>query len=117
MLWNKSFGVAVSHRTEMQTEHWPHAVEDAAPNTWATVATELVPYIDDSSPGRLTVGDSNVVLDVFGLRFGEEATLRWDGVGQTTVVSDTSTLSVALNSALVTDCRRVRVDRGQWELV
>lgn len=101
MLWNGSFGVAVSHKVDAETVLWPHSANGAAPNTWAEVAAEVVPYIDAISPGEVTVGDQGVTLVVQGMRFGEEASLLWDGVAQSAQISDTTTLTVPVSGALL----------------
>jgi len=101
MLWDGSFGVAVSHKVDAEMVHWPHSANDVAPDTWAEVAAEMVPYIDAISPGSVTVGDQDVALIVKGIRFGEEATLLWDGVAQSTQISDTTTLTVPVADVLL----------------
>ncbi|MFT5195344.1 MAG: hypothetical protein ACI85U_002364 [Candidatus Promineifilaceae bacterium] len=102
-LWNSLFRVAFSHSSESGDEitTWPHAAEQASPKTWAEVAPESVPFIQSVSTSNLTVGDSAVVLQVEGLRFGSEATLLWDGVVQTTEISGTTHLTVSVSSPLL----------------
>ncbi len=101
MLWGGPFAVAVSYRAGADTRHWPYAAEDASPRSWATVSPDTVPYIDAIEPGSVTVGDQDVVLAIEGVRFGDQAALRWNGLAQTTVISDSTRLSVALDNALL----------------
>ncbi len=101
MLWNGTFGLAVNHSADSQRVHWPFAAGSEAPNTWAAVASETIPIIQAVSPDSLTVGDQSVVLTVEGIRFGQGAALLWNGVAQTTVISDTDRLTVALDNALL----------------
>ena len=108
-LWGSSFGVAVEHANEAGTYRWPHATEDAAPGSWAEVAAGPVPYIDGIFPNSVTVGDQGFVVEVEGVRFGEDASLFWAGIAQSTVISNSSMLSVAVDSTLLQNAGEVEL--------